>query len=270
MPNTSLFGILNIKEDSFSDGGRFLAPEAAIAQAESLIAGGANVLDLGAASSNPESAPVPAATEIARLIPVVARAREAGWAVSIDSFAVETQRWALGQGVAYLNDIQGFPYPEVYPELAEAEAKLVVMHSVQEWGRARRVETAPETIMDRILGFFDRRIEALLTAGVTRERLILDPGMGFFLGAAPEVSLNVLRRLPELKAAFGLPLLISVSRKGFLRKLTNRPVAEIGPATLAAEIYASLHGADVIRTHDPRAVRDALTIWNHIAADGRP
>jgi dihydropteroate synthase type 2 len=264
MSNPSLFGILNITEDSFSDGGRFLAPEAALAQAERLIEGGADVLDVGAASSNPNAAAVPAETEIARLKPIVEAGRKNGWAISVDSFAVETQRWALGQGVAYVNDIQGFPYPEFYPELARSDAKLVVMHSVQEFGRAQRIETDPGMIVGRIIGFFEARLAALTGAGIARERLILDPGMGFFLGAAPEVSLAVLRRLPEISAAFGLPLLVSVSRKGFLRKLTNRPVAEIGPASLAAEIYAARHGADMIRTHDPRAVRDALTIWQHI------
>jgi len=259
-----LFGILNITEDSFSDGGRFLAPDAALAQAKTLIEGGADVLDIGGASSNPDATPVPPETEIVRLQPVVGAARENGWAVSVDSFAVETQRWALDQGVDYLNDIQGFPYPEFYPELARSEAKLIVMHSVQELGRAKRIETDPATIIERILGFFEMRVSALEKAGIARARIILDPGMGFFLGAAPEVSLTVLRRLPELKAAFGLPILVSVSRKGFLRKLTGRPVAEIGPATLAAELYAACHGADMIRTHDPRAVRDALLVRSHI------
>lgn len=261
-----LFGILNITEDSFSDGGRFLVPEAALAQAAKLIADGADVLDVGGASSNPDSLPVPVETEIARLRPIVEGGKKNGWAISVDSFAVETQRWALAQDVDYINDIQGFPYPEIYSELARSKAKLIVMHSVQEIGRAQRIETDPETILERIHGFFERRIAALESSGIARERLILDPGMGFFLGAAPEVSLTVLRRLSEIKAAFGLPLLVSVSRKGFLRKLTGRPVAEIAPASLAAEIYASRHGADMIRTHDPRAIGDALKIWRHIEA----
>ncbi len=262
MSKPILFGILNITEDSFSDGGRFLAPEKALAHASALIAGGAHVLDLGAASSNPDASSVPAAVGIARLTPLLAAARENNWTLSIDSFSTETQRWALAEGVAYLNDIQGFPEPELYPALAESAAKLVVMHAVQERGRAQRIETDPETIMEHVVSFFDRRIAALVAGGVARERLILDPGMGFFLGAKPEVSLTVLRHLTELKAAFGLPVLISVSRKGFLRKLTGTPVEGIGPATLAAELYAVLQGADMIRTHDPKALRDALTIWH--------
>jgi dihydropteroate synthase type 2 len=194
----------------------------------------------------------------------MAAAREKGWQISVDSFAPETQLWALGEGASWLNDIQGFPEPSLYPALAAAEAKLIVMHAVQERGRAQRIDIDPADIMDRLLTFFDRRVGALTGAGVARERLILDPGMGFFLGAAPEVSLTVLGRLPELKAAFGLPLFISVSRKGFLRKLTGRPLKGIGPATLAVELYAVLHGADMIRTHDPGPLRDALTIWRHI------
>jgi len=263
MSRPLLFGILNITEDSFSDGGKFLTPEAALAQAGKLMAEGADVLDCGAASSNPDSVSVPPETEIARLAPVVAAARRNGWPVSVDSFAPDTQRWAMAENVAYLNDIQGFPEPGLYPGLARSRAKLIVMHAVQGRGRAQRIETDPGTIMERIKAFFEARIAALIAAGISRERLILDPGMGFFLGAAPEVSLTVLRRLPELKT-FGLPVLVSVSRKGFLRKLTGRGVAEIGPATVAAELYAALNGADMIRTHDPRAFRDALTIWRHI------
>lgn len=270
MSQPQLFGILNITEDSFSDGGRFLAPDAALAQAEKLIGNGADVLDIGGASSNPNAQPVPVETEIARLRPIVGEGKKRGWAISVDSFAPETQRWALSEGVQYLNDIQGFPYPEHYPALARAEAKLIVMHSVQELGPAKRIETDSKTILDRIVAFFDRRVSALTNAGIARERLILDPGMGFFLGASPEVSLTVLEGLPQIRAAFGLPLLVSVSRKGFLRKLTNRPVAEIGPASLAAELYAARHCADMIRTHDPKAIRDALTIWCHIETRERP
>jgi dihydropteroate synthase type 2 len=260
----SIFGILNITEDSFSDGGRFLAPEAALAQAEKLIQDGADVLDAGAASSNPDSAPVPADVEIARLKPIVAEAKRRNWTLSVDTFSPVVQEWAISENVAWLNDIRGFPEAALYPLLAKSRAKLVVMHSVQ-GGRATRVGTDPATIVERIGEFFEARVAALTGAGVARERLTLDPGMGFFLGADPEVSLTVLRRLPELKQRFGLPLLVSVSRKGFLRKLTGRNVAGIGPATLAAEIHAVEAGADAIRTHDPAAFRDALTIWRHIA-----
>ena len=264
----SVFGILNITDDSFSDAGRYLEPEAALAHAEELVADGADALDVGAASSNPRSEPVPPDVEIARLAPIVLAGKERGWSISIDSFASETQLWALDEGVDYLNDIQGFADASMYAHLAAAPSKLIVMHSVQGLGRAQKIDTEPREIIGRIADFFDARIEALTHAGVARERLILDPGMGLFVGTRPEVSLTILRKLPQLKSAFGLPILVSVSRKSFLRKLVGRDVAEIGPGTLAAELYAALHGADMIRTHEPKPLRDGLRIWSHIASAG--
>src|SRR6185295_6410196 len=149
---------------------------------------GADALDLGAASSNPKSAPVAPEIEIARLKPIVAFGKKQGWSLSVDSFAGETQAWALKQNVAYINDIQGFSEPGLYPQLAASEAKLVVMHSVQGKGRAQKIDTDPTTIMGRIADFFEDRIQALTQAGIARRRLILDPGMGLFVGLKAEVS----------------------------------------------------------------------------------
>jgi len=258
---TELFGILNLTEDSFSDGGRFLDPEAAVAEARRLVAAGADVVDLGAAASNIAARPVAAAEEIRRLEPVIDALAADGIAISVDSFAPETQRFALRRGVEFLNDIQGFPDPALYPELAAGQCRLVVMHAVQERGRARPVEVAAAEIRSRIAAFFAARIAALTAAGIARERLILDPGMGFFLSSRPEASLAVLRDIGRLKREYGLPVLVSVSRKSFLRAVTGRGnPAELGAATLAAELYAAAQGADFIRTHDPGALRDALKV----------
>ena len=262
---TFIFGILNITDDSFSDPGRFLDPKAARDHARSLMADGANALDIGAASSNPRSKPVAAEVEISRLKPIVATAKKHGWPVSIDTFAAETQLWALKAGADYVNDIQGFPDPALYPKLAQSKAKLIIMHSVQERGRAQKIDTDPHSIVGRVADFFEERTNALMAAGIARERLILDPGMGLFVGTKPQVSLTILRRLGVIKSAFGLPILVSVSRKSFLRTLVGRELPAIGPASLAAELYAALHGADMIRTHEPKQLRDALTIWSHIA-----
>ena len=120
--------------------------------------------------------------------------------------------------------------------------------------------TEPHTIVDRIFSFFDKRIAALTTAGIARERIVLDPGMGFFLGNDPEVSFEVLRRLPEIKTRYGLPLLVSVSRKSFLRRLVDVDVQKSGPVTLAAELYVAAQGADFIRTHDVAALKQALMV----------
>jgi dihydropteroate synthase type 2 len=255
---TTILGILNITADSFSDGGKYLEPAAAIAHGKDLIAEGADVLDIGAASSNPDAASVPPDVEIARLAAVIPALR--GKPLSIDSYAPEVQRWALQQGVDYLNDIHGFPDPALYPALAASRTRLVVMHAIQGIGRATRVNVPPVEIMDRIVAFFDARLAALEAAGVARDRLILDPGMGFFLGSDPETSLTVLRRMPELSSRYRLPLLISVSRKSFLRRITGRDAAGSGPASLAAELFAVRQGAAYIRTHAPGQLRDALAV----------
>src|SRR5574337_321596 len=223
-----IFGIVNITSDSFSDGGRYLAPDAAIAQARKLMAEGADVIDLGPASSNPDAAPVSSDTEIARIAPVLDALKADGIPVSLDSYQPATQAYALSRGVAYLNDIRGFPDAAFYPQLAKSSAKLVVMHSVQD-GQADRREAPAGDIMDHIAAFFDARIAALT-------------------------------RFDELRLRFDLPVLLSVSRKSFLRALTGRGPGDVGAATLAAELAAAAGGADFIRTHEPRPLRDGLAV----------
>lgn len=256
----TIFGILNVTADSFSDGGRFLEPGAAIAQGRALVAAGADVVDVGAASSNPDAGRVGAETEIARLAAVVPVLMGEGIAVSVDSFEIEVHRWALAHGVAWLNDIQGFPDAALYLQLADSACGLIVMHAVQGRGKAERIDVPPREIMGRMFAFFDARVAALERAGVARSRLVLDPGMGFFLGTDPETSLEALRRLPELKARYGLPVLVSLSRKSFIRAIAGRSVDQAGAASLAAELFAVGQGADMIRTHDPGALSDALKV----------
>jgi dihydropteroate synthase type 2 len=269
MPPPCVFGIVNITEDSFSDGGRYLDPSDAIGHARALVAAGAQVIDLGASASNVDARPVSAAEEIRRLDPVIAALAAEGTPISVDSFLPEVQRFAIKRGAAVLNDIQGFPDPSFYSELAAASCRLVVMHAVQARGRAQRMELGADEVWDRIHYFFGERLAALERGGIARERLILDPGMGFFLSKRPEASLRVLTRLDRLKRDFGLPVLVSVSRKSFLRAITGRASAlETGAATLAAEIYAAEMGADYIRTHDPGALADALKVLAALRSEG--
>ena len=257
-----ILGILNITTDSFSDGGDYLNAGAALFHAQAMAQSGADIIDIGAASSNPDSQPVAPDVEIARLAAVVPELKARGLPLSIDSFSTDVQRWALAQGIDYLNDIHGFGDAALYPALAASTCKLIVMHMVQDRGVAVRTQIPPAEIFDRVCTFFDARIAALTNAGIARDRLILDPGMGQFVGTDPENSLILLRRLPELKARYGLPILISVSRKGFLRKIVNRPPLESGAASLAAELFAVEQGADHIRTHAPGALQDALKVQN--------
>jgi dihydropteroate synthase type 2 len=255
-----ILGILNITSDSFSDGGKYLAPGAAIFHAQAMAESGADVIDIGAASSHPDAAPVAPDVEIARLAAVIPALKDKGLSLSVDSFAPDVQRWALGQGIDYLNDIHGFPDSALYPALAASPAKLIVMHAVQARGVAVRTDVPSNEIFDRVTTFFDARIAALEKAGVAKDRLILDPGMGQFVGTDPENSLILLRRLSERRARYGLPLLVSVSRKGFLRKLTGRRPEEAGAVSLTAELFAAGQGADYIRTHAPGALTDGLKL----------
>ncbi|MEV5899880.1 dihydropteroate synthase [Streptomyces sp. NBC_00015] len=257
----SLVGIVNITTDSFSDGSRFLTARAAVTHARRLRSDGADVIELGPAASHPGARRVTADEEMGRLADVIDQLVAEGVPVSVDSFQPATQRFAAARGALYLNDIQGFAEPAAYEELAASGCRLVVMHSVQRRGPATEVRTDPTEVCRGIEEFFAERLGALEAAGVRRDRLVIDPGLGHFLGSGPEPSLRTLAHLERLKARFDVPVLVSPSRKSFLRTLTGSALPEIGPATLAAELYAARSGADYIRTHDVAALRDALTVF---------
>jgi dihydropteroate synthase len=261
MSSPRLVGIVNITEDSFSDGGRFLDRQAAIEQADKLLEEGADVIDLGAIASNPDAARISVDTEIERLAPVISHLHERGVLISVDTFRPEVQLYALSRSVPFLNDIHGFPHPTVYPALAASSCRLIAMHSLHGPNHITRADIPVPDVVDTIIRFFEDRLATLEAAGIARQRVIVDPGMGFFLGANPYASFAALAGIGRIKQALGLPLLVSVSRKSFLRNVTGQSdAARTGPATLAAEIYASLRGADFIRTHDVAALADALKV----------
>lgn len=269
VPATKIVGIVNITEDSFSDGGRFLSATNAIAHAKQLAADGADIVELGPASSNPSAGHVCDADQIARLAPVfdaLEGPEGSGIQISIDATKPAVQRYALSRGAGFINDIRGFPDASLYREFTDAACGLVVMHAVSGGETATRTSTDASAIYGIVVDFFEARISELEASGVRRENLILDPGMGFFLGTNPEASLEILCRIGELRRHFGLPVLISVSRKSFLRKIADRSIEDIGPATLAAELFAVREGVDYVRTHDVKALRDALSIANRLAS----
>lgn len=256
-----VFGILNMTEDSFSDGGLYLAPRRAFDHAEELISAGADVIDVGPASSHPDSIPVPSAIQIDRLRPILSSELD-NRILSVDCTNVDVQRFAIEQGVGYLNDIRGFCEPEIYPLLADSDTRLVVMHSISESEIAQRIDISPDEIIQRMFRFFDERVEALNGAGISSTRMILDPGMGFFLGTNPRTSIEVIAHLREIKSRYSLPVLISVSRKSFLQRLTGATATTTGAATLAAELFCFHEAVDFIRTHDPRQLRQAIAVWS--------
>ena len=257
-----IFGVLNVTADSFSDGGAWLEPAAALAHAQALLNDGADVVDVGAVASNPDAVAVSVEEEIGRLAPIISALHARGAAVSVDSFRPETQAYALSCGVAFLNDIHGFPHPGSHAAIARAQkTRLVVMHSVHGPSRVSRADIPVADMLDTILRFFDARLRTLEAAGIDRARCILDPGMGYFLGANPQNSFAALAGIGTLQAAFGLPVLVGVSRKSFLRSVIGRTrPAHAAAATLAAEIWAALAGVDYLRTHDVAALRDGLGV----------
>ena len=262
-----IVAIVNVTDDSFSDGGRYRAPEAAIAHARALESQGADWIELGPASSNPDAGLVPADEQIRRLEPIVRVLGEGPLPLSIDATLPPVLDWALDAGVDMVNDVRGFPDPATRERLADARAKVVVVHSLLGLERATRDHATPEEVLDRIDRFFEARLAELVAAGVDERRLIVDPGMGFFLGDTPEPSVAVLQRLPELAARYALPLYVSVSRKSFLGALTGKPTADRGAATLAAELEAIDRGAACIRTHDVAALHDALAVRKAVRAE---
>jgi len=265
-----ILGIVNVTRDSFSDGGQFLASEAACAHARRLASEGATIIDLGAESTHPDAESVSADEEIARLTPVVSALRAAGLRLSVDTYKPAVMRAMLALGAEIINDVTALRDLEAAAVLRDSAARIILMHSTATGARAERLDIRPAEIVPRIRAFFIERIATLAAVGVARERLILDPGMGFFLGRDPAVSLAVLRNLDQL-AELGLPLCVSTSRKSFIGALLGngsapRPVQERGAGSLATELWAACHGVQYIRTHDPRALTDALRVWNAIAA----
>jgi dihydropteroate synthase type 2 len=272
-----LIGILNMTPDSFSDGGLYLEPARARARAEQLMADGADAVELGPASSHPDARKVSAELEISRLEKVLEPLLREGIPLAVDSFQTETQRWCLGRGIQRLNDTQGFRDSSLWRELAADSCDLVVMHSVQDSGPATRAPSVESfeaaEVVECIAGFLERRVADLTEAGISRERIIVDPGMGFFLAPTPESSIAALRGLSPLRARLACRVLVSVSRKSFLGSICSdddsggsRAVEDRLPATLAAELFAARQGVDFIRTHDVRGLRDALRV--SIALEG--
>jgi dihydropteroate synthase type 2 len=263
-----IFGIVNVTRDSFSDGGRCLDPDAAIAAAERLLADGADVIDLGAESTHPDAESVAADEELRRLLPVVRHLVRRGAEVSIDTCKPAVLRALLDEGVQWWNDVDGCRSAAALDVVRIAvpyRLRFCLMFARSVGGRAARPDAGTDGLLDDLAAFARERIATFAAAGIARDRLVFDPGMGFFLGRTAAPSLHVLRHLPALCAAFG-PVLVSVSRKSFVGEVTGAAVAGRAAGTLAAELFAARAGVHAIRTHDVRALRDGLAMERAIDA----
>jgi dihydropteroate synthase len=251
-PTPAVMGVLNVTPDSFSDGGQFIAPEHALAQARRMISEGADIIDIGAESTRPYGAqPVSAEEELQRLRPVLGRVVGLGAPVSIDSMKSAVVAWALGAGAAIANDVWGLQRdPDMAKVVAEHRAPVIVMHN-------RDRADATIDIMQDIAAYFARSLDIAAQAGIAESQLVLDPGIGF--GKTPEQSLRVLARLDELRR-FGLPLLVGASRKRFISTVApSQPDQRLG-GSIAAHVAAARTGARMIRTHDVSETVQALRV----------
>ncbi len=244
-PRTLVMGILNVTPDSFSDGGRSLAVEDALATARRLTSEGADILDIGGESTRPGHVPVAADEEWARVAPVLeALQAETGVPISIDTSKAEVARRAIAAGAVIVNDVWGFTRdPEMAQVVADSEAAAVLMHN-------RAEVDAGLDIIDELLAFFDGALGRATRAGVRTDRIVLDPGIGF--GKTFPQNLAAIARLPELRV-LGYPLLLGTSRKSLIGKVIDSLPAERVPGTIASNVIGIMAGVEIIRVHDVAA-----------------
>ncbi|MGV7219520.1 dihydropteroate synthase [Bradyrhizobium sp. UFLA05-112] len=260
-PVPAVMGVLNVTPDSFSDGGQFIAPDEALAQARAMIADGADIIDIGAESTRPYKGaqPVTAEEELRRLKPVLADIVGLGVPVSIDSMKSEVVAFALDQGVAIANDVWGLQRDAgMAAVVAAKKIPVIVMHNRDS------VDPAIDIIQDMI-AFFQRSLDIATKAGIAEEHIVLDPGIGF--GKTPQQSMTALARLNEL-SAFDLPVLVGASRKRFIASVSpSEPQQRLG-GSIAAHLIAAQRGARIIRTHDVAETLQALRVAT--AIEGKP
>ncbi|AKJ65355.1 dihydropteroate synthase [Kiritimatiella glycovorans] len=262
-----VMGVLNVTPDSFSDGGRYLDPDAAVEHALRMAADGAEIIDCGAESTRPGAREVPADEQIRRALPVLrslARATDA--LISIDTRSAVVAREALGAGAHIVNDVSALRHdPAMAATAAEFEAGVVLMH-MRGTPETMQRETGYTDVAGEVCAHLERRVHAAREAGIAETRIAVDPGIGF--GKTAEQNVTLLRALPRLVES-GRPVLVGASRKSFIGRLLDRPAGERMAGGLAVALHAAARGARIIRTHDVRETCDALRIWATLAREGK-
>jgi dihydropteroate synthase len=252
-----LMGVVNVTPDSFSDGGLYLDPEAAIAHGEELARAGAEILDIGGESTRPGAEEVEAKEELRRVLPVIDGLAGAAATVSIDTSKASVAEAALGAGAEIVNDVTALRGdPEMAALCADREATVVLMHMA---GSPRTMQLNPvyDDVVADVKAFLGARVEVAMDAGVAEERIWLDPGIGF--GKTAEHNLELLRRLSELRE-LGRPLVVGTSRKSFIGKLDGSGASERLGGTVASSVLAAAEGAEVLRVHDVAELGQAMAV----------
>ncbi|MCA9058900.1 MAG: dihydropteroate synthase [Planctomycetaceae bacterium] len=256
-------GILNVTPDSFSDGGNYVSVTAAVEHGLQLADGGADIIDLGGESTRPGAEVVPLEEELRRTIPVIeALSARVSIPISIDTTKSEVARQAIAAGASIVNDISGLTFdPEMISVCAAADVGVCLMH-IQGTPQTMQQEPQYQDVLGEVCDWLRRRVEVCVTAGIARERICVDPGIGFGKTFAHNVTL--LRSTAELRRHTGCPVLIGHSRKRFLGKLLGRNLDERTAGTVGVSIALAEQGVEVLRVHDVQGVRDALIAWNAI------
>lgn len=243
-----LMGIVNVTPDSFFPGSRCLSTSAAIARGQQLVADGADLLDIGGESSRPGATAPSEAEELDRVLPVIsALAKSVAIPLSIDTRRPRVAEACVKAGASLINDITGFTQAGMREVAASCAVDLCVMHMLGDPLTMQQSPTYPEGVVEALLRWFEIQINLLIRAGVKQERIILDPGIGF--GKTVAHNVEILQNLPRFKA-MGYPLLIGISRKSFLSRLTGKTTEELLPATIAVNTLALRNGVDILRVHD--------------------
>jgi len=250
-----LMGVVNVTPDSFSDGGLFLDPEAAIAHGVELAEAGAEILDVGGESTRPGAEPVGVEEELGRVVPVIQGLQ--GSRISIDTSKAAVAAAALDAGAEFVNDVTALRGdPKMAGLCAERDATVVLMHMLGEPRTMQRDPRYDDVVAD-VKAFLAERLEVAVAAGIAEDRVWLDPGIGF--GKTGAHNMELLRRLGELRE-LGRPLVIGTSRKSFIGRLDGSPADGRLGGTIASSVLAAAEGADVLRVHDVAEMRQALAV----------
>ena len=253
-------GVVNVTPDSFSDGGKFLSASAAIDHAYQLIEEGADILDIGGESTRPGAEPVELDEELRRVLPIIEAIRDNGVPISIDTIKTDVMTAAIQAGASMVNDVNALRADGAIEACAKTDVGVCLMH-MQGLPRTMQLEPTYHDIVAEVKAFLLDRAQACERAGISTERIIIDPGFGF--GKNREHNLTLLRRLKEFRE-LGYAVLAGLSRKSVLGKITEQEVVSRVPASVAAALLAAQNGAHIVRVHDVRATKDALAILHAV------
>jgi dihydropteroate synthase len=251
-------GVVNITPDSFSDGGLFASTEHALNHALRLVEEGADLLDIGGESTRPGSTPVSVQEELSRIIPVVEELASQNVQVSVDTSKPEVMRTAIAAGAVMINDVRALRTPGALEVVAEGGVAACLMHMQ---GEPENMQVNPQynDVVHDVKAFLTQRLKVAQAAGIPRERLVVDPGFGF--GKNQVHNIELLRHLDQF-LDLGVPILVGLSRKSMLGRITCSDISNRIHASIAAALIAAIKGAAILRVHDVRATRDALAVYN--------